>query len=184
MNEEASFPWAMAAIKKTTRPTLRLGTAQLKSLGKNCEEALALLKEHVEVEAFTSETSDRTSAEAAAKALKGVDQTSDIDWDFSGCTLTGPDPKGAGVEVVKPTAKYDTARVLSDIPDATPETLGDYVSEKDQKAYKKAAALLDAAGSVRQLRLTAKEDEGYTVCITLASGTEGAFGLLTVRSDT
>ncbi|APR79040.1 Hypothetical protein A7982_04387 [Minicystis rosea] len=174
----------MAASKKTARATLRLGATQIKSLARNCEEALALLKEHVEVEPFSDESSDRASAEATAKALKGVDQSSDIDWGFSACTLTGADPKGARVKVVKPKAKYGTARVLSDIPDATEETLGDYVSERDQKAYTKTAALLDAAGGVRQLRLTAKEDHGYTVVVTLADGQEGAFGVLTVRSDT
>lgn len=174
----------MAASKKVSRPTLRLGSSHLKSLAKNCEEALAVLKEHVEVEAFSADSDDRTAAEAVAKALKGVDQTSDIDWGYSGCTLTGSDPKGAGVEVVKPTAKYNTARVLSDVPDATEDTLGDYIGESEQKAYKKAAALLDAAGTVRQLRLTAKDDQGYTVCITLAAGKEGALGVLTVRSDT
>jgi hypothetical protein len=173
----------MAATKKTSRPTLRLGSTQLKSLAKYCEDALAVLKEHVEVEAFSVESEDRTAAEATAKALKGVEQASDIDWGFSACTLTGPDPKGARVEVVKPKAKYGTARVLSDVPDATDETLGDYVDETAQKAYKKAAALLDAAGTVRQLRLTAKEDQGYTVCITLAAGSKDAIGVLTVRAD-
>lgn len=174
----------MAASKKASRPVLRLSATHMRSLAKYCEDALAVLNEHVEVEAFAAESEDRTAAEAVGKALKGVAQTSDIDWGYLACTLTGADPKGARVKVVKPTAKYGTARVLSDVPDATEETLGDYVNERDQKAYKKAGALLDAAGPVRQLRLTAKEDQGYTVCITLATGKEGALGVLTVRSDT
>lgn len=173
----------MAAAKKS-RPVLHLPKTQINSLGKYAEDALAILKEHVDLQPFSADSADRTAAEGAAKALKGVDLTSDIDWGFAACTLAGADPKGAQVEVKKPTAKYGTARILSDVPDATDDTLGDYVSEGDQKAYKKAAALLDAAGTVRQLRLTTKEDQGTTVCITLAAGTDGAFGVLTVRSDT
>ncbi|NOU30570.1 MAG: hypothetical protein HOO96_21945 [Polyangiaceae bacterium] len=165
---------------KAARATLHLGAAQLKSLRDDCEEALALLQEHVDVAAFDGKSEARATAEKAAKALDGVMVASDIDWDFAACTLTGADPKGERVEVTKPSKKYGTERLLSDVPDATPETLDEYVSEGDQKSYKKAAALLDAGGSVRQLRLTGSKDDGYTVVLTLA----GPAGVLTVRSDT
>ena len=170
---------AQPAAKKT-RATLHLGAAQLKSLRDDCEEALALLQEHVEVATFDGKSEARTAAEKAAKALDGVMVSSDIDWDFAACTLTGPDPKGERVEVTKPSKKYGTERLLSDVPDATAETLDEYVSAGDQKSYKKAAVLLDAGGSVRQLRLTGSKDDGYTVVLTLA----GPAGVLTVRSDT
>ena len=170
---------AQPAAKKA-RATLHLGAAQLKSLRDDCEEALALLQEHVEVAAFDGKSEARTAAEKAAKALDGVMVSSDIDWDFAACTLTGADPKGERVEVTKPSKKYGTERLLSDVPDATPETLDEYVSEGDQKSYKKAAVLLDAGGSVRQVRLTGSKDDGYTVVLTLA----GPAGVLTVRSDT
>lgn len=176
---EAKVEKPKTAAKKA-RATLHLGAAQLKSLREDCTEALELLREHVEVAAFEGKSEARTAAEKAAKALDGVMVSSDIDWDFAACTLTGADPKGERVEVAKPSTKYGTERLLSDVPDATAETLGDYVSEGDQKSYKKAAALLDAGGAVRQLRLTGSKDDGYTVVLTLA----GASGLLTVRSDT
>ncbi len=176
----AAKPVKAKAAAKAARATLLVGATQLESLREDCTEALELLKEHVDVAAFDGKSAERSAAEKIAKALDGVMVSSDIDWDFAPCTLTGADPAGARVEVTKPTKKYGTERLLSDVPDATAENLSDYVTEGDQKAYGKAAALLDAQGSVRQLRLTGSKDDGYTVVLTLG----GAAGVLTVRSDT
>ena len=166
------------------KPRLHLSAAALEAV-KACGPAFEILCAHTELEVFTPKTPlvDGPLAEAAAKLLTGAVLSSDIDWEFMPCVLDGDDLKGATVKVVKTGKKIRAGLLLSDMTTIAVGTLDEYLSAEDQAAHRQAAALLEGASPVRQLRLT-DDDESCTVLLTLARTGTGSPGILAVRIDT
>jgi hypothetical protein len=156
---------------REAKPKLYLEARHIKRLKEEAPAVIDTLNRHFAVAPLSAKTNKewRDLAQKAAAPLDGIDVSTALDWDYSACVVEGMMGKGGDVDIVE---GKSMASLL----------VGNDAAD-DEKALKKAAAILSKAGKPRRLEVRCDET-GATVSMTLAHDQSNGAGVVTVYFDT